>query len=59
MVETDFFHAAKFIPDEVKISDDIPALRSEDISNAILFLLSTDYHVNVTEITVKPVGESF
>jgi NADP-dependent 3-hydroxy acid dehydrogenase YdfG len=58
-VETDFFHSAKYIPDEVNISDAVPALKSEDISNAIMFLLSTDYRVNVTEITVRPVGESF
>lgn len=59
VVETDFFHAASFIEKDMKIGDSLPALRSEDISNAIIFLLTTDYHVNITEMTVKPVGEPF
>ena len=59
VVETDFFHAASFLEEGVKIGDNLPALRSEDISNAIIFLLTTDYHVNITEMTVKPVGEPF
>lgn len=34
-----------------------PHLDSVDISQAILYLLSTPYNVNVTELTIKPVGE--
>ena len=34
-----------------------PHLNSVDISQAILYLLSTPYNVNVTELTIKPVGE--
>ena len=59
IVETDFFHAATFLENDAKIGDVFPALRGEDISNAIVFLLTTDYHVNITEITVRPVGEPF
>ena len=42
-----------------KISDAIVALRAEDISHAVMYLLSTPYNMNVTEMTVKPVGEQF
>lgn len=59
VVETDFFRVAKFLPEETKIGSLIPALSPSDISDAVLFLLSTPYHVNVTEITVRPVGENF
>lgn len=59
VVETDFFQAANFFPGTVKIGSLLPALNPSDISDAVLFLLSTPYHVNVTEITVRPVGESF
>lgn len=34
-----------------------PLLNSEDISNAVLFVLSTPPHVQVHELTIRPVGE--
>lgn len=34
-------------------------LFSEDISHSILYLLSTPYSVNITELTIKSVGERF
>lgn len=34
-------------------------LQPEDISQAVVYALSTPPHVNVSEITVKPVGETF
>lgn len=34
-------------------------LNSEDISQSILFLLQTPYNVNITQLTIKPVGEKF
>lgn len=36
-----------------------PCLEAEDISQSVLYLLSTPYNVNVTQITIKPVGERF
>lgn len=36
---------------------DMPSLKSEDIAHSIMFLLSTPYNVNISEITIKPVGE--
>ncbi|KAG5671255.1 hypothetical protein PVAND_001463 [Polypedilum vanderplanki] len=37
--------------------NDVPHINSEDISNGVLYLLSTPYNVNVTQLTIKPVGE--
>jgi NADP-dependent 3-hydroxy acid dehydrogenase YdfG len=34
-----------------------PFLKPEDVSQCVMFLLSTPYNVDVTEIIVKPVGE--
>lgn len=39
--------------------DSLPHLDSVDISQSVLYLLSTPYNVNVTQITIKPVGEKF
>lgn len=34
-----------------------PIIQPEDVADSILYLLSTPYNVNITEITIKPVGE--
>ncbi|CRL06496.1 CLUMA_CG019608, isoform A [Clunio marinus] len=57
VVETDFFHSGEFVPKSARIGDLMPALKASDITDSILFLLSTPYNVNVTEITVRPTGE--
>jgi NADP+-dependent farnesol dehydrogenase len=36
-----------------------PYLEPKEIGDAILYLLSTPYNVNVTELCIKPVGEKF
>lgn len=38
--------------------DSVPHIKSEDISGGVLYLLSTPYNVNVTQLTIKPVGET-
>ena len=38
-----------------EIYNDIPHLQAVDISQAVLYLLSTPYNVNVTELTIRPV----
>lgn len=49
---TDLFDAAIF--------DMIPAVMNvEDVSNAVLFALSTPPHVIISELTIRPVGESY
>lgn len=40
-----------------KMFAEIPALKAEDIAESVMFLLSTPYTVNISEITIKPVGE--
>jgi NADP-dependent 3-hydroxy acid dehydrogenase YdfG len=39
--------------------DKLSHLQSEDISQGIIYMLSTPTTVNVTQITIKPVGERF
>ncbi|PSN36752.1 Farnesol dehydrogenase [Blattella germanica] len=39
--------------------DQGPSLESEDISQAVLFVLGAPAHVQIHEITIKPVGEEF
>ena len=36
-----------------------PILTSIDVANTIIYVLSTPQHVNITEIMVRPTGESF
>nr|XP_008194723.1 PREDICTED: farnesol dehydrogenase [Tribolium castaneum] len=38
---------------------DIPALKPEDIADAILYVLATGPHVQVHELTIHPLGELF
>lgn len=35
----------------------MPALKAEDVSHSVMFLLSTPYNVNISELTIRPVGE--
>lgn len=37
----------------------ISFLQSEDISEAVLYVLGTPPHVQVHELTIRPVGEKF
>lgn len=38
---------------------DRPGLNADDIANAIVYVLGTPPNVQITELTVKPVGETF
>ncbi|KAL1122137.1 hypothetical protein AAG570_003542 [Ranatra chinensis] len=40
-----------------KVPAEIPYLVSEDVSNAVVFALSTPPNVNISELTIQPVGE--
>lgn len=56
IVKTEIGHAAgRENPDEHY--QKLPHLEAKDISEGVLYLLSTPYNVNVTQITIKPVGE--
>ncbi|XP_070505466.1 farnesol dehydrogenase-like [Chironomus tepperi] len=39
--------------------DTRPCLEPENISEGVIYMLSTPYNVNVTQLTIKPVGEQF
>lgn len=52
--ETEIFDAESL----VKLKEiGFPFLKSEDISDAVHYVLSTPAHVQVHELTIKPVGE--
>lgn len=54
-VRTEMSTPANVDPDE--FFADKAILKAEDVSQAVLFLLETPHSVNITQITVKPVGE--
>ncbi|CAG9767328.1 unnamed protein product [Ceutorhynchus assimilis] len=56
-VETEFVDAA-FGP-QPKADSNRKVMQSEDIADAILYILATPDHVNVKELIVVPQGESF
>ena len=37
----------------------LPALNPKDVADAVLYVLSTPSHVQVHELTIKPLGEPF
>lgn len=47
-----------FTPEMVEFLQD-PMLNSEDISAAVLYVLGTPPHVQVHDLTIKPLGEKF
>lgn len=53
-VATEILKAASV--DESSASD-YPALKSEDIANSILHVIQAPAHVNITELTIQPLGE--
>jgi len=60
-VETEFREAAGVFQniDQVELFKKLPHLLSEDVADAVLYALATPAHVQVHEITIKPVGEPF
>lgn len=38
---------------------DFPMLKDADVSQAVGFLLTTPYSVNLSEIVIKPTGEKY
>jgi NADP-dependent 3-hydroxy acid dehydrogenase YdfG len=58
-VKTDIFKFGGYIENEEAFFARVPCLKSSDVSQAVNFLLMTDYSVNITEIIMKPTGEEF
>lgn len=40
-------------------SIEFPALDAKDVAHAVLYVLGTPKHVEVSELRIKPVGEMF
>ncbi|XP_023305101.2 farnesol dehydrogenase-like [Lucilia cuprina] len=49
----------EIIPDKIKELIGDTFLKSEDISQGVLYAISTPPHVQIHEMTIKPVGEMF
>ncbi|XP_037822149.1 farnesol dehydrogenase-like [Lucilia sericata] len=49
----------EIIPDKIKELIGDAFLKSEDISQGVLYAISTPPHVQIHEMTIKPVGEMF
>lgn len=54
LVKTEIMEVGKYA-ESLDVYDGMPHLQGADISNAVLYLLSTPYNVNVTELTIRPV----
>ena len=37
----------------------LPSLNPEDIADAVVYVIGTPKHVQITELTIKPLGEIF
>ncbi|XP_065365870.1 farnesol dehydrogenase-like [Calliphora vicina] len=49
----------EIVPDYMRVFFDGTILKSEDISQGVLYAISTPPHVQIHEMTIKPVGEMF
>jgi NADP-dependent 3-hydroxy acid dehydrogenase YdfG len=57
-VDTDIGVASGFTSTDATAEfESMPVLKAEDIVHSVMFLLSTGYDVNITELTIKPNGE--
>jgi NADP+-dependent farnesol dehydrogenase len=57
VVKTDMAVAAGMVDDRELLYEHLPHLQSEDVAHSVLFLLETPTNVNITQLTIKPVGE--
>lgn len=57
MVSTDIVVAAGYTENRSEFYSTIPHLSVENVAQAVRFLLETPYNVNISELTIKPVGE--
>lgn len=56
VVKTNIMIAGKAFESEADY-DNVAHLQSENISQCVIYLLETPFNVNVTQLTIKPVGE--
>lgn len=45
--------------EDFAVPDNMPLLQAADVADAVLFCLKTPPHVQIHELTIKPVGEMF
>lgn len=57
VVETEMAVAAGLVSDASQIYKHLPHLSSENVSETVMFLLQVPHNVNITQLTVQPVGE--
>ena len=55
-VETKLFESSGYSEDFENSLFHTPVIRPEDIADTVLFILSTPYTINVTELTVEATG---
>ena len=56
VVKTNIMIAGKAYESEADY-ENVPHLKAEDVSESVLFILETPWSVNVSQLTIKPVGE--
>lgn len=49
----------EMLSDEYKNDPNFPALKPEDISDAIVYCISTSPNVQIHELTIRPLNEKF
>ncbi|RZC42511.1 hypothetical protein BDFB_002988 [Asbolus verrucosus] len=60
LVETELTTLNKKLTPDLKASlEKMPIIKSEDIADGVVYVLSTPEHVQVHELMIKPVGETY
>lgn len=54
IVATEFFDNCGLDPNFL---DTVPSLKPEDVANSIVHVISIPQHVQITELTIKPLGQ--
>ncbi|XP_069683510.1 farnesol dehydrogenase-like [Periplaneta americana] len=57
-VRTEITRASGFTPEMLEAFKDAPFLESQDIADAVLYVLGTPPHVQIHELIIKPLGET-
>lgn len=58
-VKTEVLVAGGFVKDADEVYNHYVHLSAENVAQTVLFLLQTPHNVNITQLTIKPVGEQF
>ncbi|KAF2901342.1 hypothetical protein ILUMI_04848 [Ignelater luminosus] len=60
LVQTEFRLAAGVLEERKdNVFENLPSIEAVDVAEAVMYVLSTPPHVQVHELTIKPVGEHF